>query len=254
MKVVIINQKGGIGKTTVSVNLAYGLAKQNKKVLLIDIDPQAHSTCIYVKDNLSKDKPTVQNILLDKNFDIRDSIYPATVKGEKIVNLHVIPTTIHLALTAEQITSRIHREKLIHNHLKKIEKDYDFILLDCPPNLGVLTTNAIFTADLILIPTMYAKYALDGIADLFDSIGEVKEGEFAYRILRNAYDSRNKQTNDFIESQLAPFQDNLAKTIIRKTEGINQAQIEEEPIFTFDPSSRGTEDFTTLTKELIAYE
>jgi chromosome partitioning protein len=116
----------------------------------------------------------------------------------------------------------------------------------------VLTINAIYAAEYIIIPTIYGKYSLDGIADLFSSIAEVKETEnFQYWILRNAFDARNKQTNQFIENQLEPFSTNLLKTIIRKTEAINQAQINNEPVFTFDPKGNGAQDFTALTQEIL---
>jgi chromosome partitioning protein len=150
---------------------------------------------------------------------------------------------------------KTHKEKYLHNHLKKIENDYDFVLIDCPPNLGVLTINAIYTADLLLIPTIYSKYSLDGIADLFNTIVEVKEEqEFNYSILKNNYDSRNRNTNEFIDKELNAYKENILKTIIRKTESINQAQINEETVFTFDPKSKAFEDFTDLGKEIIGME
>ena len=115
-----------------------------------------------------------------------------------------------------------------------------------------MTINAIYTADQIIIPTIYGKYSLDGIADLFSSIAEVKESEtFNYLILRNSYDGRNKQTNQFIESQLEPFSERLLKTVIRKTEALNQAQINNEPVFTFDPKGNGAQDFAALTQEIL---
>lgn len=252
MKIVVINQKGGVGKTTVVVNLACGLSYLSKRVLLIDLDPQAHSSVIYCpeipKENSARD------IFLNRNFDIRQAIRSAIVNDSPMPNLFVLPSNIHLATTAEQITSRTHREKLLHNHLHNIEDEYDFILLDCPPTLGVLTVNAIYTADMILIPTAYSKYSLDGIADLFATINEVKETQnFKYLILRNVFDSRNKLTNQFVDEKLEPFKDHILKTYIRKSEPINQSQMNEEPVFTFDPKGNGAEDYNALAKEIISY-
>ncbi len=254
MKLVILNQKGGVGKSTVATNMAYGLALSGKRTLLIDLDPQAHSTVIFCPD-LPKTN-TVSELLSKKSFKIGDAIREAKISDneEPVINLFIIPANIHLAITAEQITTKIHREKLLHNHLKKIESDFDFIIVDCPPSVNVLTVNAIYTSNLIIIPTIYGRYSLDGIADLFQSIGDVKEtSDFKYMILRNNRDSRNKLSNEFVEEQLAPFKKNLLQTIIRRNEAINQAQMNNEPVMVFDPRSYGAEDFKKLTREIISY-
>ena len=254
MKLIILNQKGGVGKSTVATNMAYGLALFGKRTLLVDLDSQAHSTVIFCPD-LPKTN-TVGELLSKKSFKIGDAIREAKIgdNEETVKNLSIIPANIHLAITAEQITTKIHREKLLHNHLKKIESDFDFIIIDCPPSVNVLTVNAIYTSDLIIIPTIYGRYSLDGIADLFQSIEDVKEtSDFKYMILRNNRDSRNKLSNEFVEEQLAPFKKNLLQTIIRRNEAINQAQMNTEPVMVFDPRSYGAEDFKKLTREIISY-
>lgn len=260
MKIVVLNQKGGVGKSTVTVNLGYGLAEAGKRTLVVDLDPQAHSTVIYTAE-VPKDD-TVNELFRDRKFDIRDAVRPALVWREAdgedravpVDNLFLIPANIHLAASSELIVSRTHREKIFHNHIRKIESDYEFILVDCPPTLGVLTVNAIYTADLILIPTNYSKYSLDGISDLFASIAEVKESrEYRYRILRNSKDARNTRTNEAIEGLLADFEANLLSTVIRRSEAINQAQMQNQPIFVFDPRSIGSADFSALTEEMVRY-
>ena len=252
MKIGILNQKGGVGKSTIAVNLAYGLATNHKKTLLVDIDPQAHSTVIFCSD-IQRDK-TVKSLFLDRSLDVRKFLYPASINGRKLDDLMVLPSDIYLAPASEQINTRTHREKLLHNHLRKIENNFDYILIDCPPTLGVMSVNAIFTSDLILIPTIYGRYSLDGIADLFSTISEVKESDtYNYRIVRNNFDSRNRVSNNFIDEQVAPLQSSLLKTIIRKNEAINQAQMNNEPVFTFDPRSNGTKDFYSLTEEIVCH-
>lgn len=136
-----------------------------------------------------------------------------------------------------------------------MKDDYDICLIDCPPTLGVLAVNGIFAADRFLIPVTYARYALDGVADLFAIISTVRETEqFDYTIIRNGYDSRTKTTNEFIEDQLKPLAANVAKTRIRKAETINQAAINTEPVFTFDPKGNGAKDFEALTQEITGLE
>lgn len=252
MKITVLNQKGGVGKTTVSVNLAYGLARAGKRTLLIDLDPQAHSTAIYCPQ-VDKDG-TIGAVFEDRKTDLSGLVRPAEAKGEATANLSIIPSNIHLAVTAERVISHHFREQILDRALKRLKGTYDVILLDCPPNLGVITANAIYTADTILIPTTYGRYSLDGIADLFASIevlrGERPGGRF---ILRNAFDSRNRQTNDYVNRELEGVKDLLLQTVIRKTEAINQAQITGEPIFTFDPSGHGAQDFETLTQEVLRH-
>ena len=251
MKIVILNQKGGVGKSSITVNLAYGLAVTGRKTLLIDLDPQAHSSVIFCPE--APRDATVREIFLDRRYSIKKVIRPACIHDNMVENLFIIPANIHLATTAEQINARAHREKLLHNHLEQIADNFDFICIDCPPALNVLTVNAIYTSDLVLIPTTYGRYSLDGIADLFASISEVKESEkYEYRILRNNFDPRTKVSNDYIEAQLQPLADHVLHTVIRKTESINQAQMNGEPVWTFDPRSRAVEDFASLIREFIS--
>jgi chromosome partitioning protein len=249
-KIAVINQKGGVGKSTITVNLAYEFATVGKKTLLVDLDPQAHSCEIYKQDN--KTGYSVKELFIDPKFNVSKVIMPAYTRGRRLNALDVIHSNILFAKVAEQISSRIHREKILHNHFRKLS--YDCVIMDCPPNLGVITINAIYAADLILIPVSYDKGSLDGMADLIETIKEVKElSDSPYLIVRNLYDLRNKQTNIYIDSELEPFNKCTLKTRIRKVESLNQSRIAGEPIQTYDQQSKGTADYKELMMELMQY-
>jgi chromosome partitioning protein len=251
MKIAILNQKGGVGKTTVAVNLAYGLAQAGRRTLLIDLDPQAHATVIYCPQ-IPRDR-TVKEIFEHRTAELGGLIMPAEVHERPVEYLSIVPSSIHLAVTAERLISQHYRERRLHTQVEKLGDAYDDILLDCPPNLGVITVNAIYTADWVLIPTTYGRYSLDGIADLFASIEEIREGKRDCWILRNAFDSRTSATNEYIEKQLENVRSHVLKTVIRKSEAINQAQISGEPVFTYDPRGHGAQDFKALTKEVMRH-
>ncbi|GAA5252530.1 ParA family protein [Candidatus Rickettsia kedanie] len=216
------SKKGG-GKSTIAVNISFGLYKKTSRVLLIDLEPQAHSSCIYCPETVSYDK-TIATAFINKKLDINNIIIAAIVHNEKLNNLKIIPSNIKLATVIEQISSTVYRERILQNHLNNIKKDYDYIILDCPPTLGILAINAVYCANAIIIPTNYGRYSLDGMADLLTAIQEIKEEhDYKFFILKNLYEQKKSQTNRYINEQLNALDKHLLTTIIRKNEAINQA-------------------------------
>lgn len=251
--IAIINQKGGVGKSTIAVNLSYGLYLKGKQVLIIDLDPQAHSSCIFCKET-SIANQGIAEAFINKKTNIKNLINTAIVNNSEIDKLDIISSNIKLATVIEQISSTVYREKILKNHLSNIQGDYDYIIMDCPPTLGILAINAIYCANTIIIPTNFGRYSLDGMADLLTAIKEIKEEQiYKFFILKNLFEQKNSQTNKYINEQLNALDDNMFTTIIRKNEAINQAQIANLPIQQFNSSSKGSQDFSLLVDEVILY-
>lgn len=256
MKVIsILNQKGGTGKTTTAINLSSGLAYKKKKTLLIDIDPQSHST-IGLGIEIEDQNSSISKVLSNLETRLKEVIRKTYIK-----DLNLVASHISLARTAEQIYTRLYKEATLNKAIQPIKKDYNFIIIDCPPSLGVLTINALFASDFLIVPCQMSRYSLDGLSDLMDVVravkntGDEKDKNMSYlRILLTMFDVRNKITNEFILKELEPFKDRIFKTKIMKNEALNQAQITQKSIFDFDPKSRGTENYKELTKEILNYE
>jgi len=157
--------------------------------------------------------------------------------------------------------SRMFRETILLNSMRGLEKTYKFAIIDCPPALGVLTTNALYASDFIIVPCQMSRYSLDGLADLLDTIEIVKNKATSeqekmqhLRILLTMFDKRNKITNEFVLNQLEPYNEWIFETIIMRNESLNQAQMAQRSIFDFDPKSTGARDYEALTKEILTYE
>jgi chromosome partitioning protein len=252
-KIAILNQKGGVGKSAISVNLSCALADTGKHTVLIDLDPQGNSSGIFHSE-VTKEG-SVCELFRDKKYNISKLIQPAKDQnGQIIERLHVVPSNIHLAVTSESVIAWPHREKILFNHLKRIDGKCDFVLIDCPPSLGILSLNAIFAADSFIIPINYDKFSLDGLADLFDILAEVRETDnFDFRIVRSIKDARSTRTNEPIERALAGYKENLFKTSIRRAEVVNQALMEGASVLKYNPSHPVSNDFKTLAMEVIEY-
>ena len=268
--IAVINQKGGTGKTTTAINLAAGLARHLAErpagspvaaaVLLMDLDPQGHATSGLGLE-VASDQETMYHVMTQPRKALADSIVSTAWTG-----LDVAPSHIRLAVGAEQIYARPFRETILAKALQTLaERRYAYIIMDCPPTLGVLTVNALCACDWIIVPCQMSPYSLDGLADLFDSVetvkgirpelnhGDTSEGNSrGLRLLLTMYDKRNSVTNEAILAKLAPYQSLLLRTVIRRNEALNQAQMARQPIQEFDPKSPGAHDYQDLTAELLA--
>jgi chromosome partitioning protein len=248
--VAILNQKGGTGKTTTALNLGAALAYQGYRTLIADLDPQGHTTIGlgFEPDTLMGSMTEVMSV---PKKSIEEVVVPTYILG-----LYLAPANIHLFRAAELLYTRVFKEAILARALK--DADYDFILIDCPPSLGVLTINSLYACDFIIIPCQISRYSLDGLADLLNTIESVKnlyledlfQGDH-YRILLTMFDRRNRITNEYILEQLKPYRDKTFKTVIMKNESLNQAQIAQKSIFDFDPKSSGALDYLKLRAEFL---
>lgn len=257
----VINQKGGVGKTATCSHLAYCLATSfDKKVLLIDFDPTPSASrglisnydeVVGVKQKKIK---TIIEVLLNRREDPRAAILPACIHGKEIDNLHLIPSHIGLAKAQLELITVTYRETLLKRQIDKIAHEYDHILIDCCPTFNDLNKNAIYASSHMIIPVEYAQDALEGVADLFDFLNEVKEeSPYTYKILRNGYDRRKTVMEGVVNTLLKPFLDqgHIFDTKIRQDENIVKAKANREPVFTFAPNSNASEDYRNLTKDFL---
>ncbi|MBU2714099.1 ParA family protein [Zooshikella harenae] len=250
-KIAVTNQKGGVGKTTTCINISAELARLGKKVLAIDLDHQANLTKV-LSGGESKFNLTVADLFSNHKVKIEDAIHQAKSDGDYIDNLYYIPSHITLSRQIEQCLTRVHRERILQRHLKKLEGDYDIILLDCPPSLSLSVTNAMLIADLFLMPIDGGRFALDGLSDLLDAIEEVKEtNDVNFAVFRNEYASQNKLMNDFLTEQLQVINGKVLKSKVRRSEAIGQASVTAQPLKYYSKSALANRDYKELAKEIL---
>lgn len=254
MKVIAVaNQKGGVGKTTTCVNLAEKFAQNGHRTLLIDLDPQGNSSTVLTGGETDFNFSTSVAALFDKpkSTNITNCIINAISPNGDIENLSLIPTDLGLSQVIEQSMTKVHRERILKRHLEKINKAYDRVILDCPPNLSLTSTNAMLVADLVLIPIDSGSFAMKGINDLLDALEEIKDGEnINYQILKNERALSNKLINQFVDDTLSNLEGHVLKTVIRKSEAIGQANVTSQTLATYKPSSLAMVDYKELAKEI----
>ncbi|MEK5445115.1 MULTISPECIES: ParA family protein [Fredinandcohnia] len=244
----IANQKGGVGKTTTSVNLSACLAYVGKRVLLVDIDPQGNATsgCGIEKANIDQ---CIYDVLVD-DVEAKNVTVPTTVE-----NLYMIPATIQLAGAEIELVPTISREVRLKRALEEVQDQYDYIIIDCPPSLGLLTLNALTASDTVIIPVQCEYYALEGLSQLLNTIRLVQKHLnkelMIDGVLLTMLDARTNLGIQVIEEVKKYFQDKVYKTIIPRNIRLSEAPSHGEPIIIYDPKSRGAEVYLDLAKEVI---
>ena len=241
--------KGGTGKTVTAINLGAGLAREGKRTLIVDLDQQGHCA-LGLGVEIAEGDLTLRDFFGEPGtFHLK-----RVIKDTAIENLSIAPSTIRLAPVAQALFGRPKREEILKRGLSPIEKDFDYILIDCPPTLGPMTECGITAAHLVIIPCRMEARAADALVDLLDLITTLKgDGFNEYRILINQFDTRTSVTNEVVMTQLEPWKGSFLSTIIPHNEALNQAQIEGSDIFTFDPKSKGASAYDELTKEILEY-
>lgn len=248
--IALANQKGGVGKTTSSVNLSSSLAFLGKKVLLVDIDPQGNAS-----SGVGVNKGEIEHCIYDVLVD--DVAIQDVLQKTDLDNLNVIPATIQLAGAEVELVPAISREIRLKKAIDSIRDDYDYVIIDCPPSLGLLTLNALTAADSVLIPVQCEYYALEGLSQLLNTIRIVQkhlnEDLQIEGVLLTMLDARTNLGIQVIEEVKKYFQNKVFNTIIPRNVRLSEAPSHGKPILLYDAKSKGAEVYLELAKEVFAH-